>query len=1073
MAEGGSDTAQDAALEPTLASAPGHASGEALDDTLAADTRGAAAAELPDAVPDRYTLGEEIGRGGLGAVVSAKDKNLGRLVAIKALHASGGSARRRFVREAMITARLEHPSIVPVHDAGRWPDGSPFYAMKLVRGRPLAAVIDGTASLAARLALVPTVLAVCDAVAYAHSERVVHRDLKPHNVLVGEFGETVVIDWGLAKELGGPSDEAGAPSAATATRSTETVAGSVLGTPAYMAPEQATGGEVDERADVYALGAMLYHVLVGKPPRDGGSVDEVLDRAVTGAVVPLTTREPGVPRDLAAIVGKAMARAPSDRYPSARELADDLRRFTTGQLVGAHRYTWSQRARRWLARHRAIAVTVAAAVAVTATIATISVRDVLRERDRADGERDVAVAAGQRADQQRAAADAARATAQAAANRAVLAQARGALERDPALALAWLATLSVDGPGWDAARVIAADALWRGAPERVLRGHRGTPRGLSVSGTTEALSWDDGAVWRWDLAAGTGRAFAIRRTHAAVLCGAGRIVGEGIRPDGTMSEYAIDAATGAIAWGAVPTGERERCGLVPAPAPEDCDLVDATPDGKTIACGAPAVTVRRAGGAARLLRKRAAHVVEIDDDGTWIAADDDGEVDVYDVASGALRWKVPARGVAQLAFSPDGGELLVIADDSVIFDLAHGGARPFGGDGLIAAAYLADGRIATIGADRTFRLWAPRPLPARQGDVAAAGFTPDGGALVIALADGTLARIAGDHVAARAKLPAAARGLAVRADGAVVATIAGGDVWSWRAGAEPARVGAHREAHLSGGPNDVDWLGDDVVSWNGETVRVWPGAGASFREIELPPLPPPPPLTDTPGEVIVMPTCGAPAGTTSSLVIPPRGRTLAIARETMSQCDQLTYLVDVDAGAAALLDGADGRRAAFSPDGGALLTSAPDGELRVWDVASRKARTIDAHLVHPLGAAVSADGAWLAATGEGAVALAHTTDAVARVLEVDEPELAGAWLDRTGATLVAGAASGAWIWDLASGERRHLGIGAPLAIHVGDDELDAVAEGRVWRIRDDLPRAPADLARRLAALGYTLPSAAP
>src|SRR5262249_6466523 len=162
----------------------------------------------------------------------------------------------------------------------------------------------------------------------------------------------------------------------------------------------------------------------------------------------------------------------------------------------------------------------------------------------------------------------------------------------------------------------------------------------------------------------------------------------------------------------------------------------------------------------------------------WVAADDDGgEIDVYDVASGALRWKIPARGVAQLAFSPDGGDLLVIADASVIFDLAHGAARPFGGDGLIAAAYLSDGRIATIGADRTFRLWAPRPLPARQGDVAAAGFTPDGGALVIALADGTLERITGDRVAAHAKLAAAARALAVRADGAVVATVAGGDVW--------------------------------------------------------------------------------------------------------------------------------------------------------------------------------------------------------------------------------------------------------------------------------------------------------
>src|SRR5262245_25193950 len=176
--------------------------------------------------------------------------------------------------------------------------------MKLVRGRPLAAVIDEAKDLARRLGLVPTVLAVCDAVAYAHSERVVHRDLKPQNVLVGEFGETVVIDWGLAKELGaaGEEDRAGTGTGTGTGTGSETVAGSVLGTPAYMAPEQALGGGVDERADVYALGAMLYHVLVGKPPHDGGSVDEMLDRVVSGAVVPLTTRERGVPRDLAAIV---------------------------------------------------------------------------------------------------------------------------------------------------------------------------------------------------------------------------------------------------------------------------------------------------------------------------------------------------------------------------------------------------------------------------------------------------------------------------------------------------------------------------------------------------------------------------------------------------------------------------------------------------------------------------------------------------------------------------------------------------------------------------------------------------
>src|SRR5262245_29070647 len=402
---------------------------------------------LPEVSPRRYAIADEVGRGGLGRILRARDLYLDRTVALKELLAVDERATRRFVREALITARLQHPSIVPVYEAGRWPSHAPFYAMKLVAGKPLAEILAATRDFDARVAHLPTVLAVADAIAYAHSERVVHRDLKPHNVLVGAFGETVVIDWGLAKDLS--IDDADAPGAGPyrSANAELTVDGAVVGTPAYMPPEQAAGDEVDERADVYALGAMLYHVVAGRAPHTGDSLDQVIGRVVAGAIEPLASVEPRVPADLAAIVGKAMARDPAARYPSARELADDLRRFTTGQLVGAHRYTFGQRARRWLRRHRAVAVVAAAALIVLAGFGTWSVRRIVVEMARADHERDTAMARAK--------------DAVASGNRATLAQARAALARDPAEALAWLATLDPDGPGWEAARVVAADALAR------------------------------------------------------------------------------------------------------------------------------------------------------------------------------------------------------------------------------------------------------------------------------------------------------------------------------------------------------------------------------------------------------------------------------------------------------------------------------------------------------------------------------------------------------------------------------------------------------------------------------------
>jgi serine/threonine protein kinase len=375
---------------------------------------------LPCVPMTNYRPEREIARGGMGRIVAAEDLRLGRAVALKELIDPVAEQRGRFQREALITARLQHPGIVPVYEAGRWPSGAPFFAMKLVSGRPLDRVIADATTLADRLALLPRLAAAADAIAYAHSKRVIHRDLKPANVLIGEFGETVVIDWGLAKSLDDvdaleslrpaarpvrparPAAPTAAPGPARPddhTASTLTIAGSVMGTPAYMAPEQARGEPVDQRADVFALGAMLYHLLAGVPPYHARTATEVIAAAAASKVRPLAEREPGAPADLAAIVERAMAAYPGERYADAGELATELRRFLTGQLVSAHRYTTGERLGRFVRRHRgAVMIAVIAAIGFAAGT-TFAVRRIIAERDLADQARQLADARRRAAEQ--------------------------------------------------------------------------------------------------------------------------------------------------------------------------------------------------------------------------------------------------------------------------------------------------------------------------------------------------------------------------------------------------------------------------------------------------------------------------------------------------------------------------------------------------------------------------------------------------------------------------------------------------------------------------------------------------
>ncbi len=381
-------------MDKTHTAPPNPALDATLDSSSQPDAGGRAALpdypELVTVDPEHYVPGKEIARGGMGRIRMARDRRLRRDVAVKEILVKTGEAARRFEREARITARLQHPSIVNIHEAGVWPTGEPFYAMKLVTGRPLDEVIADAKSFEQRLALVPNVLAVADAMAYAHGERVIHRDLKPKNVLVGAFGETVVIDWGLAKDLADAGSEPDGGRPFRSADDAKTAFGAVMGTPAYMPPEQASGQPVDERADVYAIGVLLDHVLSGKPPFTGTSSDEILEAVKRGSPTPLSERQPGVPPDLLAIVERAMQRLPSRRYPTARELAEDLRRFQNGQLVGTHRYSLGELLRRWMRRHRAAVTVAGAALVVVIALGAFAVWRIVRAEHEAEDERALA-----------------------------------------------------------------------------------------------------------------------------------------------------------------------------------------------------------------------------------------------------------------------------------------------------------------------------------------------------------------------------------------------------------------------------------------------------------------------------------------------------------------------------------------------------------------------------------------------------------------------------------------------------------------------------------------------------------
>ena len=319
---------------------------------------------------DRYRREAMIAVGGMGEVYLAWDRKLARHVAIKVAR-GGGDAATRLIAEAHHTASLDHPMIVAVHDTGVTSQGQPFYAMRLIRGRALSGALEG-ANHDERLRLLKHVQDACHAVAYAHSLGVLHRDLKPANVMIGEFGETQVVDWGLGTRRGPELSTAGV-----------TIAGSVLGTPAYMSPEQARGERVDARADVWGLGTILYEVITGRSPHGGDDMSTAMTRARSGAVTPAATIAPDMPRELCAIADRALQRDPTLRYDDAGKLAEEIARYMAGGRVDAHAYTPWELLLRVIRAWKGPLVVTAIALVVVITLVTLGGLRLAASRERA------------------------------------------------------------------------------------------------------------------------------------------------------------------------------------------------------------------------------------------------------------------------------------------------------------------------------------------------------------------------------------------------------------------------------------------------------------------------------------------------------------------------------------------------------------------------------------------------------------------------------------------------------------------------------------------------------------------